>query len=78
MLVKVITPEKELFNKKAKSVNLPTLSGYITILPHHTELISIIHKGQIKIEFEDETKTILSEGGIVEVFKNEVSLLLTK
>lgn len=78
MLVKVITPEKEIFNEKARSVNLPTLSGYITILPNHTELVSVINKGKIKIEFESGLKTLMSEGGVVEVFKNEVSLLLTK
>ena len=78
MLVKVITPEKEIFNEKAKSVNLPTLSGHITILPNHTELISVIHPGEIKIEFESGSKKFISEGGVVEVFKNEVSLLLKK
>ncbi len=78
MLVKVITPEKQIFNAEAKSVNLPTLSGYITILPYHTELVSVITKGRVKIETEKGIESFLSEGGIVEVFKNEVNLLLTK
>lgn len=76
MIVKVITPEKEIFNQKAKSVNLPTLAGELTILPKHTELLSVINPGTITIEFESGRKKFKSEGGVIEVFKNEVSLLL--
>lgn len=78
MIVKVITPEKEIFNEKAKSVSLPALPGRITILPNHTELISVIRPGEIKIEFGSGSKRFMSEGGVVEVFKNEVNLLLKK
>jgi F-type H+-transporting ATPase subunit epsilon len=78
MLVKVITPEKEVFNEKARSVNLPTEAGYLTILPNHTELLSVIHSGEIIIEFESGTKKFKTEGGVIEVFKNEVNLLLKK
>ncbi|MDD4358357.1 MAG: ATP synthase F1 subunit epsilon [Candidatus Pacebacteria bacterium] len=78
MLVKVITPEKELYNEEAKSVNLPTEAGYLTILPHHTELLSVIHPGQIKIEFNSGLKKFIIEGGVIEVFKNEVNILLKK
>lgn len=78
MLVKVITPEKEIFNEKAKSVNLPTEAGYLTILPHHIELISVIHPGKIRIDFDSGKKEFMTEGGVVEVYRNEVSLLLKK
>jgi len=78
MIVKVITPEKQIFNEEAKSVNLPTLAGEITIFPNHTEILSVINPGRIRIEFDSGKKEFLSEGGVVEVFKNEVSLLLRK
>jgi len=78
MIVKVITPEKQIFNEEAKSVNLPTLAGEITIFPNHTEILSVINPGRIRIEFDSGKREFLSEGGVVEVFKNEVSLLLRK
>jgi len=78
MIVKVITPEKLIFNEEAKSINLPTMAGEITIFPNHTELLSVIHPGKIKIEFESGRKEFMSDGGVIEVFKNEVSLLLKK
>ncbi|MDD3032462.1 MAG: F0F1 ATP synthase subunit epsilon [Candidatus Pacebacteria bacterium] len=78
MIVKVITPEKQIFNEDAKSVNLPTLAGEITIFPNHTEILSVINPGRIRIEFDSGKREFLSEGGVVEVFKNEVSLLLRK
>lgn len=78
MIVKVITPEKEIFNEEAKSVNLPTSAGEITIFPNHTELLSVIIPGRIRIDFESGKKDFLSDGGVLEVFKNEVSLLLKK
>lgn len=79
MLVKVITPEKELCAEKAKSVSVPTLAGRITVLPKHTELLSVISSGEIKIEFEESgIKKFKSEGGVIEVYKNEVNILLKK
>lgn len=78
MQVKVITPEKELFNGEAKSINLPTEAGWITILPFHTELISAVVPGKITIDYEDGEKEFMSVGGVVEVYKNEVNILLKK
>ena len=79
MLVKVITPEKELCKEKAKSVSVPTLAGRITVLPNHTELLSVIDKGEIKIDFEESgVRKFKSEGGVIEVYRNEVSVLLKK
>lgn len=76
MQVKVVTPEKEIFNGKAKSVNVPTQAGRITVLPHHTELLSIISPGKIIIEYEKDKKEFLTQGGVIEVYDNEVNLLL--
>lgn len=76
MKIKVVIPEKEIFNGEAKSINIPTESGRVTILPNHIELISVIVPGRIEIEGEDKNKKFLSEGGVLEVFKNEVNLLL--
>jgi F-type H+-transporting ATPase subunit epsilon len=78
MQVKIVTPEKELYNEKAKSLSVPTEVGRITILPNHIEMISILKAGDVFIESEKGKKKIFIEGGVVEVFKNNVNLLLKK
>jgi len=78
MHVKVITPEKEIFNGKAKSINIPTEAGWVTILPFHTELISAIVPGKITIDYEQGKKEFMFEGGVMEVYKNEVNILLKR
>lgn len=79
MQVKIVTPEKELFNEKAKSLNVPTEAGRVTILPDHVEMISVLKPGDIYIEpLKGEKKKFFIEGGVMEVFKNNISLLLKK
>jgi len=79
MQVKVVTPEKEIYNEKARSLNVPTEMGRITILPDHIELISVLKSGNVIIDFITlGEKKFLIEGGVIEVFKNNVNLLLKK
>jgi len=49
MKLGVYSLQKVLFQGDAKSVNVNTRSGEITILDHHEPLISILEKGTITI-----------------------------
>ena len=49
MKLGVYSLQKVLFQGDAKSVNLNTRSGEITILDKHEPLISVLEKGTIKI-----------------------------
>ncbi len=47
--VKVVTPEKVVYEHIAKSVTLPTGAGEVTILANHQPIITTITTGEMKI-----------------------------
>jgi len=79
--LKILTPDKKLFEGEVVSFTVPTQSGEITVLKNHAPLISIISIGQIRINLSDSTsEMILVQGGVVDVKSNssefEVVLLV--
>lgn len=57
MKVRIITPEKVLFEGEAESVTFPGINGSFDVLPHHAPLITALQKGIIRyhvnaIEYE--------------------------
>lgn len=48
--VKVITPEKTLFDEIVESVTVPTTTGVITVLHKHVPLVSTIKGGEMTIK----------------------------
>ena len=45
MLLKIISSEKILFEGEVESVDAPTISGHICILPKHVNLVSALDVG---------------------------------
>lgn len=75
MKVRLITPERVLFEDEATSVSMNTLDGRIEVLPHHIALISILQPGELIIKHGNEPKPVVVSGGFVEVSNNEVTIL---
>lgn len=48
MKVRIITPEKVLFEGKSESVTFPGINGSFNVLPHHAPLITALQKGIIR------------------------------
>lgn len=48
MKVRIITPEKVLFEGEAESVTFPGINGSFDVLPHHAPLITALQKGIIR------------------------------
>ena len=65
--VKLITPEKILFEGEALSLSIPTTSGVITVLPNHVPLISSIHLGELIIKTNSEILHFAVFSGVVDV-----------
>lgn len=73
MTLKIISPEKVLFNGNVKQVDLPGTMGGFTILDRHAPLISSLTKGDIVYVPEDSgEKRLAIGGGIVEVRDNKI------
>lgn len=73
MILKIISPEKVLFNGTVKRVDVPGTMGGFTVQEHHAPLISSLSKGDIFYIVEDGSENRMNiAGGIVEVRDNNV------
>jgi len=73
MKLTILRPDKVLFEGEVKKVTLPGIQGEMTILKNHVPLLTFLKKGKIII---DGKKEIEIEKGILEVKKNEITILL--
>jgi F-type H+-transporting ATPase subunit epsilon len=63
----VLTAERELFSGTVASVTLPTEAGELTLLPHHTALVSNLHAGELQIKSADgKSEELFIGGGVLE------------
>ena len=73
--LKIITPERIVFEEDVDQVTLPTIEGEITILPGHIPLISALKSGDIVAKKGDEFIPMAVVGGFAEINAGEVAVL---
>lgn len=74
--LQIITPVKTVFDDEVDQVTIPTEDGQITILPHHTHLITAIEPGELVYK-KHSKETLLAAGyGFAQVAKNQVKVLV--
>ncbi len=76
MNVEILTPDKALFNGEADMVTLPGINGSFQILKNHAPLIANLTKGTIRIHSGSNNQSFDVSGGLVEVLKNKVIVLV--
>ena len=76
--LKIITPKKIVFEKEVNSVTVPTADGEITILPHHTNLFSLLKEGVIKIKDNQDEDYFSIGAGYIETDGKEVTILVSR
>lgn len=76
-LVKIITPEKIMYEHNIVSATFPTPDGEITILPDHEPLIAAISSGELRAQDEQgEVEAFFAAGGVARMHENELVVLL--
>lgn len=74
MLLNIYSLRRPVFRREAKSVNVKTVAGEITILDNHRPLIAPLAGREIRIvDAKDKEEQIESAGGFVEVRPNAQS-----
>ena len=77
MNLEIITSEKLLFTGEIKIVKLPGVSGSFEIMENHAPIISTLMQGKIKVkEINDMVSYFEIKGGLVELSKNDVKVLV--
>jgi len=73
--LKVVTPRKLLCEVDAEWASIPTLEGYIGILPGHRPLFAAVGKGELTYRAEGSEEGNRIEGGFVQVQPDEVVVM---
>ena len=72
---KIVTPERTVFEDSIDQVTLPTQEGEITVLPEHIPLIAVLAPGELVIKQDEKEVAMAVSGGMIEVRKNEITIL---
>ena len=78
MRVSIISPEDQIYQSSdAIEVYIPTLDGIIGIFKDHTNLVSLLGIGSVRIKTKDnkDFESILVGNGIVQIEDNNITIL---
>ena len=74
--VKVITPDKTVWDDKVEEIVLPSTTGQLGILSGHAPLLTALEVGVLRVRPGKEWKTIALMGGFAEVENDEIKILV--
>lgn len=78
MSLRIVTPEKVVYQSFADSISIPTESGEITILPHHKELVTLAKPGILTLRLDGKDNYFAVTRGVLQIGgDNSVTLLVT-
>ena len=76
--LKIVSPEKILFNGEVTMVKVPGVLGEFEILNNHAPIVSALQAGDVEYETQEGRTRFSVVGGFVEVLKNNVSLCVER
>ncbi|MCL4109387.1 UNVERIFIED_CONTAM: hypothetical protein GTU68_033212 [Idotea baltica] len=78
MIVDILTPDRLIYSGETTSVTVPGSQGMFQILKDHAPIISTLANGKVKIKTNEGDKVFEVEGGVVEVLKNKIIVLVER
>jgi F-type H+-transporting ATPase subunit epsilon len=76
LTVRVISPDKTIWDSSAQEVVLPSTTGQLGILTGHAPLLTALDVGVMRVRPEKEWVAIALLGGFAEVENNQVKILV--
>jgi len=74
--VDIVSAEKEIFSGTAEMVFAPAIMGEVGIAPRHTQMLTPLKAGEVRIRTHDsEEQTFYVSGGMLEVQPHVVTIL---
>jgi F-type H+-transporting ATPase subunit epsilon len=75
LFLEIITPTKVVLSEEVDEITLPTVSGEISILPNHIDLLTKVKPGEMTIHRNGKIELFAITGGFLEISSNKVSIL---
>jgi F-type H+-transporting ATPase subunit epsilon len=76
MKVKIISPEKVIYEGESTLLQLPGIDGLFEILNNHAPIISVLDKGTIRLVTKDNELSFDIKSGVVECSSNNIQILV--
>jgi F-type H+-transporting ATPase subunit epsilon len=76
LTVRVITPDKVVWDDQAQEIILPSTTGQLGILSNHAPLLTALDTGVMRVRPGKDWQNIAIMGGFAEVENNEVKVLV--
>jgi F-type H+-transporting ATPase subunit epsilon len=76
LTVKVITPDKTVWDDQVEEIILPSTTGQLGILSGHAPLLTALEVGVMRVRPSKDWKSIALMGGFAEVENNEIKILV--
>ncbi len=76
MKVKIISPEKVIYEGDSTLLQLPGIDGLFEILNNHAPIISVLDKGTIRLVTKDNELSFDIKSGVVECSSNNIQILV--
>ena len=76
LTVRVIAPDKTIWDSEAKEIILPSTTGQLGILGGHAPLLTALDIGVMRVRAENDWIAIALKGGFAEVEEDEVNILV--
>lgn len=76
LTVRVVAPDKTVWDSAAEEVILPSTTGQLGILTGHAPLLTALETGVMRVRESKEWTAIALMGGFAEVENNEVTILV--
>lgn len=76
LTVRVIAPDKTVWDSAAEEVILPSTTGQLGILPGHAPLLTALDTGVMRVRSSKDWVAIALMGGFAEVESDEVTILV--
>lgn len=74
--IRVIAPDKIVWDAEAEEIILPSSTGQLGILTGHIPLLTALDIGVMRVRIEKEWKPIILLGGFAEVKSNDITILV--
>ena len=76
LTVKIITPDKTVWDDEVEEIILPSTTGQLGILSGHAPLLTALEVGVLRVRPGKEWKNIALMGGFAEVENDEIKVLV--
>ncbi len=78
LTLRVLAPDKSVFDDTADEIILPSTTGLLGVLPGHISMVTAIDFGVLRVLKNGNWDSIALTGGFAEVESNEVTVLVNK